>query len=248
MLKGRFLSAKRSVSFEATQNKHCTWKGCEFAKKFHKIGIFCRPFWLLRERKKFRVTRTGILRQLRWLRVASTIVLTTGQNQRYIYRCHAYAWNCRAVLRRRCRLRATAHFLLAAPKAAMLRIAAIWRWQDACGRTRWVRSMYGARKNPRHRMMSGIFGDPYGNRTHITAVKGRCLNLLTNGPGSGNLTRTDDTPGMNRMLYQLSYAAIMIACRISRAGCIIKDSGDFVNRILKYFQKIFCIVPPAGTY
>ena len=53
-----------------------------------------------------------------------------------------------------------------------------------------------------------LFGDPYGNRTHITAVKGRCLNLLTNGPGSGNLTRTDDTPGMNRMLYQLSYAAI----------------------------------------
>ena len=53
-------------------------------------------------------------------------------------------------------------------------------------------------------------GDPYGNRTHITAVKGRCLNLLTNGPGSGNLTRTDDTPGMNRMLYQLSYAAINV--------------------------------------
>ena len=51
-------------------------------------------------------------------------------------------------------------------------------------------------------------GDPYGTRTHVTAVKGRCLNLLTNGPGSGNLTRTDDTPGMNRMLYQLSYAAI----------------------------------------
>ena len=57
--------------------------------------------------------------------------------------------------------------------------------------------------------MVSFFGDPYGNRTHITAVKGRCLNLLTNGPGSGNLTRTDDTPGMNRMLYQLSYAAIL---------------------------------------
>ena len=55
----------------------------------------------------------------------------------------------------------------------------------------------------------GIFclGDPYGNRTHVTAVKGRCLNRLTNGPGSGNLTRTDDIPGMNRLLYQLSYAA-----------------------------------------
>ena len=52
-----------------------------------------------------------------------------------------------------------------------------------------------------------LFGDPYGNRTHITAVKGRCLNLLTNGPGSGNLTRTDDNTGMNRVLYQLSYAA-----------------------------------------
>ena len=54
-----------------------------------------------------------------------------------------------------------------------------------------------------------FIGDPYGNRTHITAVKGRCLNLLTNGPGSGNLTRTDDNTGMNRVLYQLSYAAIL---------------------------------------
>ena len=33
-----------------------------------------------------------------------------------------------------------------------------------------------------------FFGDPYGNRTHVTAVKGRCLNRLTNGPGSGDLT------------------------------------------------------------
>ena len=33
-----------------------------------------------------------------------------------------------------------------------------------------------------------LFGDPYGNRTHVTAVKGRCLNRLTNGPGSGDLT------------------------------------------------------------
>ena len=53
-------------------------------------------------------------------------------------------------------------------------------------------------------------GDPYGNRTHVTAVKGRCLNRLTNGPGSGNLIRTDDIPGMNRLLYQLSYAAILV--------------------------------------
>ena len=47
---------------------------------------------------------------------------------------------CTGILRRRCRLRATAHFLLALPKAAMQCIAAIWRWQNACGRTRWIRS------------------------------------------------------------------------------------------------------------
>ena len=69
-------------------------------------------------------------------------------------------------------------------------------------------------------------GDPDENRTRVTAVKGPCLNRLTTGPalmqkhqkrkrrikvrlvGSGNWTRTSDTPGMNRMLYQLSYAAI----------------------------------------
>ena len=57
-----------------------------------------------------------------------------------------------------------------------------------------------------------LFGDPYGNRTHVTAVKGRCLNRLTNGPyerrsenaapslGSGTWIRTGDTAGMNRML------------------------------------------------
>ena len=59
-------------------------------------------------------------------------------------------------------------------------------------------------------------GDPDGNRTRVTAVKGRCLNRLTTGPynfsgeylkrnsplesGSGNWIRTNDTPGMNRML------------------------------------------------
>ena len=80
-----------------------------------------------------------------------------------------------------------------------------------------------------------FFGDPYGNRTHVTAVKGRCLNRLTNGPGSGDLTRTGDRPGMNRVLYQLSYAAIgpaslafaksasllyLLVCRLSRHLCV----------------------------
>ena len=38
-------------------------------------------------------------------------------------------------------------------------------------------------------------GDPYGIRTHVTAVKGRCLNHLTNGPnknGGDCATRTRD--------------------------------------------------------
>ena len=29
------------------------------------------------------------------------------------------------------------------------------------------------------------FNDPYGIRTRVTAVKGRCLNHLTNGPSDG---------------------------------------------------------------
>ncbi len=35
-----------------------------------------------------------------------------------------------------------------------------------------------------------IDGDPCGTRTRVTAVKGRCLNLLTNGP----FARPDDRP------------------------------------------------------
>ena len=33
-----------------------------------------------------------------------------------------------------------------------------------------------------------FFGDPWENRTPVTAVKGRCLSRLTNGPGSGDWT------------------------------------------------------------
>ena len=36
------------------------------------------------------------------------------------------------------------------------------------------------KKSP-ERMLEGFY-DPYGNRTHVTAVKGPCLNRLTNGP------------------------------------------------------------------
>ena len=32
------------------------------------------------------------------------------------------------------------------------------------------------------RIVTENLNDPYGIRTHVTAVKGRCLNPLTNGP------------------------------------------------------------------
>ena len=88
------------------------------------------------------------------------------------------------------------------------------------------------------------FGDPYGNRTHVTAVKGRCLNRLTNGPGSGNLIRTDDIPGMNRLLYQLSYAAMwsMQFRHRRNSFCIISDSVKFVNPFFEFFQKILAML------
>ena len=42
-------------------------------------------------------------------------------------------------------------------------------------------SRAGQIKNPPSEC-SRDFYDPYGNRTHVTAVKGPCLNRLTNGP------------------------------------------------------------------
>ena len=42
-------------------------------------------------------------------------------------------------------------------------------------------SRMGQIKNPPSEC-SRDFYDPYGNRTHVTAVKGPCLNRLTNGP------------------------------------------------------------------
>ena len=44
---------------------------------------------------------------------------------------------------------------------------------------------YGHEKKDTN-LVSFFHGDPYGNRTHVTAVKGPCLNRLTNGPGGGN--------------------------------------------------------------
>ena len=50
---------------------------------------------------------------------------------------------------------------------------------------KWVR-FYAEHKKNKQTPIYGVsvyfHGDPYGNRTHVTAVKGPCLNRLTNGP------------------------------------------------------------------
>ncbi len=58
------------------------------------------------------------------------------------------------------------------------------------------------RKNQSLRTGSSFCGDPDGIRTRVTAVKGRCLRPLDHRAiyGGCNWTRTNDTPGMNRML------------------------------------------------
>ncbi len=82
------------------------------------------------------------------------------------------------------------------------------------------------------------FGDPYGTRTHVTAVKGRCLNHLTNGPekrhiymclyGSGTWIRTGDTSGMNRMLWPTELCRHML----------FKQHRDFIRRHARCQQTV----------
>ena len=46
------------------------------------------------------------------------------------------------------------------------------------------------------------FNDSYGNRTRVTAVKGRCLDRLTKEPDSPSRVRTYDPSVNSRMLYR----------------------------------------------
>ena len=67
-------------------------------------------------------------------------------------------------------------------------------------------------------------------------MKGRCLNRLTNGPGSGNLIRTDDIPGMNRLLYQLSYAAILVKFDFGSAETQQKYYSKNREKVKNFFR------------
>ena len=50
--------------------------------------------------------------------------------------------------------------------------------------------------------MSFHSSDSYGNRTRVTAVKGRCLDRLTKEPDSPSRVRTYDPSVNSRMLYR----------------------------------------------
>ena len=53
---------------------------------------------------------------------------------------------------------------------------------------RWVRCVIEiSKKKSTNKSWCFPFGDPYGNRTHVTTVKGWCLNRLTKGPWCGCL-------------------------------------------------------------
>ena len=54
----------------------------------------------------------------------------------------------------------------------------------ACGRPCSFDSSYGLHEKIPDPKIRDFIHDPYGNRTHVTAVKGPCLSRLTNGPGN----------------------------------------------------------------
>ena len=59
-------------------------------------------------------------------------------------------------------------------------------------------SLPDKQKSPRRRAF--LLGDPYGNRTHVFAVRGRCLSRLTNGPFA---------PKIRRGSYYIIYFSIL---------------------------------------
>jgi hypothetical protein len=68
---------------------------------------------------------------------------------------------------------------------------------------------------PAELILQKNLGDPYGIRTRVTAVKGRCLNRLTKGPIYSNTraskrARTADLFLTMEVLYLLSYGSIAL--------------------------------------
>ena len=62
------------------------------------------------------------------------------------------------------------------------------KWWRLTGSNRWPLACKASALPAELNLRSN--GDPYGIRTRVTAVKGRCLNHLTNGPKNGSTGRT----------------------------------------------------------
>ena len=90
--------------------------------------------------------------------------------------------------------------------------------------------------------LSARSGDRWGNRTPDTAVKGRCLNRLTNRPGgSPSRTRTYDALINSQVFYRLNYRGMIpdawAFVSLNITNVIISFSKYFVNTFL---QKNLC--------
>ena len=68
------------------------------------------------------------------------------------------------------------------------------------------------KKSQKSLLNSRLFYDPYGTRTRVTAVKGRCLNRLTNGPNMiiKRVTRIElATTAWKAVVLPLNYTRIL---------------------------------------
>ncbi len=120
-----------------------------------------------------------------------------------------------AMIYQACGLKKPDGVLCAVPLCLPFRRATAFRgcsrlWQTAKPiavlrlRRRTLRVLIPSEKNKNPPLLGRIlfFGDPDGIRTRVTAVKGRCLRPLDHRAAFGGCSwiRTNDTPGMNRML------------------------------------------------
>ena len=87
-----------------------------------------------------------------------------------------------------------------------------------------------------------LFSDPNGNRTRVTAVKGRCLNRLTMEPKKKKTPRVGLEPTTTRLTAECS--TIELSRNISLH--LTKRKVDY----MKYFQSsqdLFLIFQPQST-
>ena len=84
----------------------------------------------------------------------------------------------------------------------------------------------------KHRTIPVLFaGDPYGTRTHVTTVKGWCLNRLTNGPYVILFSRHHHVKGWfsDKARWPLSSVTLNATYRISLNSPLKNIINIFLN-------------------